>query len=63
METIYDKLSVLTDEFKTWCEVNKLPDDMSADELLYSVHAPQTTAEQKDWLLKFIDRWNNAAKK
>lgn len=60
METIYNKLSVLTDQYKKWCKANNLPDDMSADDLLYSVNAPPITEAQKSWLLDFIDRWNKA---
>jgi hypothetical protein len=60
MQTIYDKLNVLRDEFITWCKSNNMPTDWSADDLLYSTNAPPITEEQKFWLVDFIDRWNNA---
>jgi hypothetical protein len=60
METIYDKLNALRDEFITWCKSNNLPEDWSADDLLYATDAPPTTEAQKQWLIDFINRWDKA---
>jgi hypothetical protein len=51
-------LDTLIIEFQAWCKGNNLP-QMSADEL-FCEKVDVLTAEQKSYLLEFIERWEEA---
>ena len=53
-----DKIGHLVSEYESWLKQNNLP-EMSADELLYD-ESIKKTPEQKVYLQKFIERWDNA---
>lgn len=63
MDTIYERLTALTDEYEQWCNDNNLPADRTADELLYVSGGPPLSEDQKQWLINFIDRWKKAYQK
>jgi hypothetical protein len=49
-------LTELHFEFLAWCEVNHMPEEGDASELL---GLPSLSAEQRDWLTDFLTRWDN----
>jgi hypothetical protein len=57
-----EKIDEMIVEYDKWCIENKLP-MLSADELIEEEDEEGnslTTAEQKQYLYNFIERWDNA---
>ena len=56
-----ESISDLSEELQNWCDDNNFP-QMSADELLVE-ESIKTTPSQKEYLRKFIERWDDTVDK
>jgi len=59
-----DRYEILTCEYEEWLNREGIPGaPMSADDLLAESYAPDgypLTAQQREWLAAFIQRWETA---